>query len=435
MMLPLYRALTSAGRPLIRLYLAYRQTKGKEDPERFSERLGQPGRARPEGKLIWAHAASIGEALSLLPLIEKFAREQDKLNIMITTGTVTSAKLMTERLPKNTFHQFVPVDCLAYVRPFLNHWQPDLVLWAESEFWPNMIHECHDRAIPMALVNGRISSRSFDRWQRQAKFIRRLLSPFKLCLGQTDLDAERLRVLGAANTQCLGNLKFSAPPLPVDEAEMAKLESMIGKRPCWLAASTHPGEEEVIAEAHQALRTTSPGTLTIVVPRHPERGNTIKEIFEAAGLKTSQRSQSQAPSPETDVYIADTLGELGLFYRLCDIVFMGKSLSDENGHGGGQNPLEPARLQCAIVQGPHTINFADITDNLRKAGAFRKVTDAGTLHQTVGELLNDPAACKRLALAAAQIAQSQDGALDRIYDSITPLLLAGTPQKDHHANT
>ena len=439
MILPLYRTLTTVGRPLIRLYLAYRKSNGKEDRARFQERLGQPERSRPDGALVWVHAASVGESLSLLPLIEKLIHDNERLHILMTTGTVTSARLMAERLPERAFHQYVPVDCLAYVRPFLDHWRPDLVLWAESEFWPNMITESHGRGIPMVLVNGRISPRSFAGWRRQSKLIKRLLTSFHLCLGQTDDDAERLRTLGATNAQCLGNLKFSAPPLPADETELTGLRSTIGSRPFWLAASTHPGEEDIIAQVHMSLRSSYPDLLSIVVPRHPKRGDAVVEIFNRAGLTTAQRSQGQPLTPQTEIYLADSLGELGLFFRLCDIVFMGKSLLSNNAHGdsrgGGQNPLEPARLNCAIVQGSHTMNFADITERLRAAQAFCEVTDPQTLTDRLGDLLNDQDLCQRLAQAAASVADSESGALDRLSDAIAPLLPPASTQDIDNANT
>ena len=434
MILPLYRTLTMMGRPLIRLFLAYRRAQGKEDPKRFAERLGQPGRARPEGSLVWVHAASVGESLSLLPLIKRLLNDSPGLHILMTTGTVTSARLMAERLPPRAFHQFVPVDCLAYVQPFLDHWRPDLVLWAESEFWPNMITEAHARGIPMVLVNGRISPRSFVGWQRQGKLIKRLLSSFRLCLGQTEGDAERLRALGAQTAQCVGNLKFSADPLPADANELTTLKSMIGTRPYWLAASTHPGEEEIIAQVHTSLQSTIPNVLTIVVPRHPERGDDIRNIFTDAGLATAQRSQAQTVTPQTDVYIADTLGELGLFFSLNEIVFMGKSLNSHDGKGGGQNPLEPALLNCAIIQGPHTTNFADITERLRAADAFHEVANQEQLTHAVEELLKNDNLRQNLATAAAAFVQSEGRVLDRLRGVIMPLLNA-TTQDQNDENT
>ncbi|MEX2450012.1 MAG: 3-deoxy-D-manno-octulosonic acid transferase [Rhodospirillales bacterium] len=427
MMLALYRTLTVAGRPLIRLYLAYRKAKGKEDPARFAERLGYPGRARPEGVLVWAHAASVGESLSLLPLIERLLRDRPALTVLVSTGTVTSARLMAERLPAGAFHQYMPVDCPAYVRRFLDHWRPDLVLWAESEFWPNMITELKARAAPMVLINGRISPRSFKGWRRYASLIRDLLSAFSLCLGQTEGDAERLKVLGARDARCLGNLKFAVAPLPYDPHQYETLKAALGERPRWLAASTHPGEEDIVARVHRDLCRTVPDILTIVVPRHPERGRAVAAVFEQAGLRVARRAAQESPSAQTDVYVADTLGELGLFFRLCGIVFMGKSLLPL----GGQNPLEPARLDCAIVQGPHTANFAEMTERLKAARAFREVADETDLADAVRGLLNDDTLRAHLAEAAAAFAESESGVLDRLADTLNPYLSAPPRDKTH----
>ncbi|MBX9634576.1 MAG: 3-deoxy-D-manno-octulosonic acid transferase, partial [Magnetospirillum sp.] len=337
MIFGLYRALTILGGPLIGRYLNRRMARGKEDPARFGERLGQPGLPRPQGVLIWLHAASVGESLSLLPLVERLVARPGT-HVLMTTGTVTSAQLMAERLPPGAIHQFVPVDRPAFVHAFLDHWHPDLVLWAESDFWPNLLDGIRRRAIPLVLVQGRISPKSFANWQRAPGFIRRILSAFTLCLGQTPGDAERLAALGAAKVACVGNLKMAVPPLPGDEAELARLRHAIGVRPLWLAASTHPGEEAAMARVHSALVARFPGLLTVIVPRHPHRGADIVDELSAMGLSVSLRSLGAGPMG--DIHIADTMGELGLFYRLAPIVFMGKSL----GAQGGQNPFEPARL-------------------------------------------------------------------------------------------
>ena len=347
MMLLLYRLVSSIGAPAIGFYLAIRKARGKEDPDRFAERLGRPGQDRPSGPLIWTHAASIGESISLLPLIGRLVTEISGVSVLVTTGTVTSARLMAERLPEGAFHQYVPVDRIPYVRRFLDHWRPDLALWAESEFWPNLIIESVDRKIPMVLINGRISPRSFSGWQRFGGLIKRLLEGFDLCLGQTETDAERLRHLGAGDAKYVGNLKFAVPPLPADGEILAKFKKGLGDRPLWLAASTHPGEEEMAARVHRRLKDAFSGLLTVIVPRHPDRGSEIATRINTLGLTVSRRSAGDAIGPDTDVYVADTLGELGLFYRLAGTAFMGKSLVPL----GGQNPLEAARLDCAIVHG------------------------------------------------------------------------------------
>lgn len=417
-MLALYRAVTGLGGPAIRAYLALRRARGKEDRERFGERLGVAGCARPGGPLVWAHAASVGESLSLLPLIERLVKAWPGLNVLVTTGTVTSAQMIAGRLPENGFHQFIPVDRVPYVRRFLDHWRPDLALWAESEFWPNLIVETQARKIPMALVNGRVSPRSFAGWRRFRGLIRTLLGGFRLCLAQTEADAARLRALGAGNAKYVGNLKFSVPPLPAAEAELKKLRDALGARPRWLAASTHAGEEAMAARVHRKLKPHHAGLLTIIVPRHPDRGPEIAAALASDGLAVARRSSGDKVRPDTDIYVADTMGELGLFYRLAGVAFMGKSLVPL----GGQNPIEAARLGCAIVHGPHMMNFEDIAERLRTLNAARQVDDEATLAATVAALLADGKERDRMAATAEAFAVAEAGAVDAVVAELRPFI-------------
>ncbi len=421
MILTLYKALTVVGGPLIALYLSRRLAKGKEDAERFGERLGQAGLARPEGQLIWLHAASVGESVSLLPLIDRLQDGWPDRNILVTTGTVTSARIMQERLPDQALHQYLPVDRPGYVTRFLDHWRPDLVLWAESEFWPNMMSAVAKRNIQLILINGRMSPASFKTWRRIPGMIGELLSGFSLCLGQTEIDAERLRALGADNAKCLGNLKFAAPPLPADALELSRLADLFGDRPRWLAASTHGGEEDLAGRIHRTLKSRHPRVLTVIVPRHPERGPTIAADLTTQGLSVALRSLGQVVTEQTDIYVADTLGELGLFYRLCPVTLIGKSMIGQ----GGQNPLEPARLGCAVVIGPHMGNFQEIAAKLTSAGACVSVSDEATLGEAVSRLLGASPERDALAAAATDLAAAEDGVLDAVMDELTPYLAAG----------
>jgi 3-deoxy-D-manno-octulosonic-acid transferase len=405
MILGLYRLLTTLGGPLIRRYLERRLARGKEDPVRFEERLGKAGLPRPEGGLIWLHAASVGEAVSMLPVVEAL---QKRATVLVTTGTVTSAAMMKDRLPDGAIHQFVPVDRVAWVRRFLDHWKPDLALWVESEFWPNLLVETAKRSIPLVLLNGRISARSFRRWLKMRGFIGQLLSCFVLCLGQTEEDARRLASLGATKTACLGNLKFAAPALPVDEAKLAGLLAELGDRPRWLAASTHAGEEALAARVHQALGI--PDLVTLIVPRHPDRGAEI-----ATEVKGALRSRGE---PIRDIYIADTMGELGLFYRAAPLVFVGKSLIGE----GGQNPLEPARLGASVLFGPHMGNFADIAHRMQEAGAAIQVATEGDLVAALNVRLAEPALIAAEGDRAKQFASAEDGVLAAVIEIIEPWL-------------
>lgn len=426
MMLSLYKALTIAAAPLIRFHLSRRLTQGKEDPKRFTERLGEASKPRPQGPLVWIHGASVGEALSMLPVIESIRDTHGNWNVLITTGTVTSARLMGERLPDSVIHQFVPVDHPAYVNRFLDHWKPDLVIWAESEFWPNLIDGISSRTTPMVLVNGRISERSFRRWRRFPGMIRTLLAGFQMCLGQTEEYTRRLAALGAQNTKCIGNLKFAAPPLPADPLMLDELSRTLSNRPLWLAASTHPGEEKIIGDVHKQLKLKHPGLLTVIVPRHPGRGLNIVDTLTAAGLNVTLRSSMQKVTGDTDIYIADTLGELGLFYRLAAIVFMGKSLSGE----GGQNPLEAARLNCAIISGPNTSNFAEIMNKLKNANGCLEVADEADLAAAIDRLLGDGAERMRLTQAAFEVAEAETGVLDAVMAELHPFLNHGGSHAD-----
>ncbi len=423
MMLTLYRGATVLAGPLISLYLNKRKAAGKEDAARFSERLGLGGKPRPSeldngGRLIWMHGASVGESLSFLPLIDKLLADASDTQILVTTGTTTSAKLMAERLPERAFHQYIPVDRLPYVRRFLDHWRPDLTLWAESEFWPNLITETSARDIPMVLINGRISPKAFAGWQKARGLIARLLRCFDLCLGQSDEDVDRLLELGAIKSTCVGNLKFAVPALPVDDEELNKLQSLMGGRPRWLAASTHPGEEDVVAGVHRDLKVDHPGLLTIIVPRHPARGTEIAEMLTAQGLSVAVRSRKEAPDEKTDIYVADTMGEMGLFFRLADIVFMGKSLVPL----GGQNPLEAFRLQSAVIHGPHMMNFQWMSEEMARQDCAVSVRDQATLSKAVGKLLADPERCRELAANGTAFVDSQAQVVNLIADEIASVL-------------
>jgi 3-deoxy-D-manno-octulosonic-acid transferase len=412
--LSVYQALTSAASPGIRLFLRSRRMRGKEDPQRVSERFGRTNRPRPEGPLIWIHAASVGESVSALPIIEHFRDTRPDLNILITTGTVTSAQILAERLPEDVIHQFVPVDTPGAVRRFLDHWHPDLALWMESEFWPNLIVATSRRDVPMILINASLSGRSFRSWQRAPALAKALMSGFRACLAQTDEVAARLEALGARNVTCTGNLKYAAPPLPADAAAVDRVAAELDNRQHWLAASTHHGEEEIIAEAHISVRERVSGLLTIIAPRHPERGSAIAKILGGMGLIVARRSTNDVITPSTDIYLADTLGELGIFYRTTAITFMGGSLIPH----GGQNPLEPARLHCAILHGPHIFNFQEPIGDLLAAGASKTVADSSELGAAVALLLEDPDIATARAAAARRVGSATGNILDQVLDVI-----------------
>ena len=421
MIYALYRGLTAIAAPLVPLVLRRRQAAGKEDPARRGERLGCPARERPPGRLVWIHAASVGEALSVQVLLRRLLDRDPELSVLLTTGTVTSAQLMAKRLPKRAMHQYVPVDRLPYARRFLDHWRPDLVLWVESEIWPNLLSEIGRRAIPAAMVNARLSARSYDRWRRVPGAIRSLLSAFRVILPWNDETAERLRQLGIRQIGPVGNLKFSADPLPANKDALRTLQMAIGKRPLWLAVSTHDGEEAQCAGVHRQAAKSAAGLLTIIVPRHPARGAAIAKALTGSGLTVALRSTGALPQPDTDIYIADTMGEMGTMLRLSPIVFVGGSLVPHGGH----NPIEPAQLDSAILYGPHMGNFAEITGQLDQAGAAVEVADAAGLADAVGRLLGKPKHRRRLAEAASGVAASNAGVIDRMMATLEPLLDLG----------
>ncbi|ACL62300.1 3-deoxy-D-manno-octulosonic acid transferase [Methylobacterium nodulans] len=396
--------------------LAWRRHKGKEDPERLPERVGRPGKPRPAGALVWAHGASIGEALSLLPLVEWLTRRG--FTVLVTSGTRTSAELIAARLPRGALHQFAPLDAPRYVARFLDHWRPDLALVAESELWPNTVLALDARQVPLILVNGRMSARSARGWARSPALAQAVLARIAVCLVQTPEEAERFRSLGAPRVAVAGNLKFDAPAPPADPAALAQLSGMVAGRPVWLAASTHPGEETAVIAAHRVLAPHHPGLLTLVVPRHPRRGVEIAAEAAAAGLRVSRREAGGLPDARTDLHVADTVGELGLFYRLAPLVFMGGSLAEH----GGQNPIEPARLDSAILHGPHVWNFAQPYAVLDEAGAAVAVPDAAGLAGAVSRLLADPARRSVMARAGQGAVAAGGGALERTMAALEPFI-------------
>ena len=412
-----YRGLTWLAGPLLRRYLQRRLIAGREDPQRFSERFGEASAERPAGPMTWIHASSVGESLSMLSLIERLRRERPEITILMTSGTVSSARILEERLPQGVLHQYIPVDRMSWVRRFLDHWRPDLVLWVESEFWPGVLSEVKSRGIPAMLMNARISARSWRSWRRARWMIRRLLSAFDLCMAQTELDAERLRDLGAVNVACPGNIKFAAEPLPADAEALSALETSMAGRPRWLAFSTHPGEEEIIAAAHSILARNLPDILTIIVPRHPARGAEIDRTLSASG-SVIMRSRQETLNRDSCFLLADTMGELGLFFRLTDITLVGGSLVPH----GGQNPIEPARLGCAIVHGRHMENFLAIEGELKTAGASALAETAEEIAREVGALLSNAGQRQRRMSAARSVADDKFSILDRVFTHLDPVL-------------
>ncbi len=404
--LAVYLAVSAGAGAMARQILRHRLRNGKEDRQRFQERLGVPGLARPAGTLVWFHSASVGEAISILGLIEILGKRRKDIGFLLTTGTVSSSVMLKDRMPARSIHQFVPYDVRSAISSFLDHWRPSVGVWTESEFWPALIYESHRRTIPLLCLNARMSSASYRRWRWAPGMSSALMQRFEHMLVQSSDTAAYLQRLGlpSQRVEVTGSLKQGAAKLPANDNDLGEMSEAIAERPVWLAASTHNPEEEIAAEAHRAAAESVPGLLLIVVPRHPERGQEIQKRLIERGLKVKRRSAGHLPAPADDIYIADTLGELGIWYRISPICFLGGSLSENGGH----NPFEPAALDCAILHGPNAWNFKEIYADLAAAEGARTVWTAEQLAVAVTEAFANESAGKMAATAAVICSGSTD---------------------------
>ena len=416
----LYRWLTRLLEPLAPRLLDARVRRGKEDDARVDERLGYPGAARPQGDLVWLHGISVGEALSLLPLVEQIRKSRPDLGVLVTTGTVTSAEVMADRLPDGVIHQYAPVDAPGVVARFLDHWRPSLAIFVESELWPNLLTEARRRGVKTALVSARVTEKTVQGWRRFPGAARELLSGFDLVLPQDDASAQRLASLGARIDGHV-NLKLAGGPLPHDTAAFSRLSAAIGDRPVVAAVSTHEGEEIAIVRALDRL---TDRLCLILAPRHPERGPAIAETLARDGYRFAVRSRGQTVTTETDIYVADTLNEMGLILRLADVVVMGGSFAPALGLDpvGGHNPLEPARLGKPTVTGPDAANWAAVTQGLAASGGLKVVAGPWDLAEVIGPLLADPAAARTMGDRARRAAAEAANDLERLWEALQPLL-------------
>jgi len=382
------------------------------------ERRGIDPTPRPPGRLLWMHAASVGETMSVLPVLAELAALASDMTILLTTGTVTSANLLEQRLPvmglsAHVLHRFAPLDVPAWVGRFLEHWRPDAACFVESELWPNTLSALRSRSIPAMLINARMSARSHAAWVRFPWAARSVLDGFAHIHARGDEDAARLRALGAKQVEAVGDLKLAAPELPADPAILRQLAEGLAGRPVFTAASTHPGEESLIKIVHETLLPHHPSLLTIIAPRHPERG---AELADSLG---APRRQLGEPPPTEGIWIADTLGELGVWYRLSHVAFVGRSLVPP---GGGQNPLEPARLGCAIAVGPHTVNFIDHVELLRAAHALEVTNDVPALTQFTAAMLADPDARRKMGERAREAVKAPETLLQEAAQVLLEML-------------
>lgn len=409
-----YRAATSFARPIAPLLLGLRERRGKEEPLRRNERLGRPSVKRPAGRLVWFHAASVGETNAILPLMAALAEERPSLSFLLTTGTVTSAKLAAQRLGPRAIHQYAPLDAPKYVAGFLDHWRPDLGVFTESEIWPNLILESSARGIPLALVNGRMTRRSFRRWRGNPGFAHPLFSRFDLVLAQNEPLARWFSTLGAPSTMSAGNLKVDAPAPLVDDAELARLRTALEGRSILIAANTHEGEDEIIAEAHNRLAASLPGLCTIFAPRHPQRGAAIAEMLKGRGLSVAQRTLGELPDGHSDAYVADTIGELGALYKLAPVAFIGGSLVQVGGH----NPVEAVRLGAVVLTGPHWQNQDEAYRALLQRRGAIVVHSAEEIADAARKLLSDEAELAGMRGRANTALATISGALPRTIEAL-----------------
>lgn len=421
-----YRLLTRTLEPLAPRLLESRVRQGKEDPIRLTERLGQASYRRPHGPLVWLHGVSVGEALSILPLAERIRKDRPDVSVLVTTGTLTSAQVLAKRLPPSIIHQYAPIDGPAAVARFLDHWRPNLGIFVESELWPNLLSAARERDIPLALVSARITRHTAEGWQKAPGMARRLMASFAHVWPQDQDSAERLEALGARIDGQV-NLKLSGEALPYDKMEFSRLSSLIGDRPIVVAASTHEDEEDAIV---QALDKLADRLFLILVPRHPERADAIAQSLNQNHYSFARRSRGEAVTDHTDIYLADTLGELGLFMRLADVVVMGGSFAPALGGGtvGGHNPLEPARLGKPVISGPDASNWLEVTRLLKQAGGLTSVLSPAELPEVVGPLLMDPQLARDMGERARRAAADAAAGLDRLWLALQTHLPPAPPR-------
>ncbi len=419
MLFGIYKTLTNLSEPLFKHHIDKRLAKGKEDAERLNERFGQPQKVRPDGKLIWLHAASVGESIALLSLINKLSDKYSDAHLMLTTGTVTSANIIKDRLPKNAFHQYLPVDVPKWTESFLDHWHPDIIIWSESDFWPNILSGAHKRKIPAVLLNAIISEEAFSKWNLFAKgFIKDILNTFDICLTQDNDEAERFIKLGAKNVKNSGNLKYAAKILPYKEDNLKSLKEAINGRPCILWASTHDPEEVIASEIHTNLIKEFPDLLTIILPRHPDRKENILKDIAKAGLTVSCRSEGKLPRKNDAIYLADTFGETGLFYKLKPLFVNGGTFENTGGH----NIIEPSLFGCPIFYGPNMSTCLSIHKEFTEHSASIQASSKEHMQEILLEALRNPKEANLRGEKAKILAQEKTQVLEKVMSDINPFI-------------
>ncbi len=419
----IYKTITGLSEPVLPLIIKNRIKKGKESPERYTEKFGIPSKERPNGNVIWIHGASIGEAQSALILLNRITEIYPNINFLMTTGTLTSAKLMEKKLPSNAMHQFFPLDHPNYIQTFLNHWKPDLILWMESELWPNTLHIIKEKKIPAMLINARMSNRSFKTWRLFPSMINKMTLTFEKILCQSEQNFENYKKLGAKNAINTGNIKYAASPLECNKDELKKLLNTTHHRPLWLYASTHNNEESIACDIHTRLKKQFSDLLTIIVPRHPDRQNQIIETlakYKYLNIEFRSSQIKKTPSKNTDIYIADTLGELGLFYRLSPISCIGRSFSNDG--GGGHNPIEAAQLGSVVLHGPKVQNLQDIYDDMDRDNISIQANTPDALASTLTDFLGNRAKLEQLQNSSVKYSRGKSQVIENILKHIMPTI-------------
>ncbi len=405
-----YVALSMLAVPFVARATTRKLMRADVTAYRAHERLGHATETRDEGTLIWFHAASVGESLSVLALIGRMGVVLPNAHFLITSGTATSATLINQRMPPRCVHQFAPLDAPGPLKRFLKHWQPDAAIFVESELWPQMLRRTHATGASMALVNARMSERSVASWAKRPRLATYLFEVFDLILTQNDAMAEAMvRINAPAPRVARGqNLKSFAGPLPQDEDLLFETRAVLGHRPVWVAASTHAGEEQAILAAHKRLCETHPDLHLILVPRHPERGDEVQKLIAETGMDYTRRSSGDLP--RRAVYLADTLGELGNWFALSDIVFLGGSLLPIGGH----NPFEVAQSGSTVLSGNHVFNFAETFSAMEATGAARIVADSDDIAAQIDTLLRNRHTRDKAVAAAKTFANAETAKLDTI---------------------
>ena len=383
-MLNLYRLLINLVLLISPLIIILRLIKKKEHPIRFKEKFCFFPIKRGNGKLVWFHGSSVGEILSIIPLVEKLEKNKSIKKILITSSTLSSSKVLTKFKLKKTVHQFFPIDANFLTKKFLDYWNPAIAIFVESEIWPNMLINVKKKSIPLVLLNARITKKSYKKWKMISLLSKFLFESFDISFPQNHETKKYLNSLGVKKIKFLGNLKFSESKTQKNSALNKNIEKIFKSRKIWCAVSTHNGEEKMCAEAHKKLKKKYKKLLTVIIPRHVHRVNDIYKEIVDMGFKVQIHSKKNKIKKDTDIYLVDTYGETKSFFKICNTVFLGGSIVNH----GGQNPLEPARFGCKILHGPNIQNFTEVYRLLNKENLSFKFYNTNQLAKSVSQSLN-----------------------------------------------